>query len=292
MHSFLSPTTSSYTKRSIVNVPLSLYCKTTLMKSLLLCLLILPIGLHAQTYVPFISTNDSSDTWMEVNSCNDFSCFESFTNRYSIAGDTTIGSFQYSKIYKKVKHVKGTVMGEWCDESINYYEYYFGALRENEKQVFLVPDFSSSEYLAYDFNLSVGDTLPSPDGNISANPIGRIINTIDSVLVFGSYRKRFVIDSRYVLEGIGASTGLFNPLVYYPSECYMAMHCYAEYGTPDHFLEDCNMNLNVHEIDKETESPVLVKIVDYMGRETPVIPNTTLIYIFSDGTTKKIFNIK
>lgn len=262
------------------------------MKSLLFCLLILPIGLHAQAYVPFISTTDSSDTWMDVHSCTDFSCFYSYTNRYTIEGDTTIGSYQYSKVYIKYKYVEGADAGQWCNESVNYYEHYFGALREDGKQVFLLPNFSTSEYLAYDFNLLVGDTLPSPDGNLSASPAGRIINAIDSVLIFGSYRKRFIIDSRYIIEGLGASTGLFNPLVYYPSECYMAMHCYAEYGTPDHFLQDCNMNLNVHEINGDTESPVLVKIVDYMGRETPVIPNTPLIYIYSDGTTKKIFNFE
>ena len=261
------------------------------MKILFFCL-ILPLGLQAQVYVPFISTNDSSDTWMEMNSCTDFSCFESFTNRYTIEGDTTIGSFQYSKIHKKVKHEKGTDTGQWCTESVNYYEYYLGALRENEKQVFLLPNFSSSEYLAYDFNLSVGDTLPSPDGNLSANPVGRIINAIDSVLAFGSYRKRFIIDSRYVIEGIGASTGLFNPLVYYPSECYMAMLCYAESGTPDHFLQDCNINLNVQEIEEGSDPLLLLKIVDYMGRETPVIPNTPLIYIYNDGTTRRVFNFE
>ena len=262
------------------------------MKRLLFCLIFLPTLLEAQTYVPFISTSDSSDTWMEVNSCTDFSCFYSYTNRYTIEGDTTIGSYQYSKVYIKYKYEQGTDAGQWCNESVNYFEYYFGALRENGKQVFLRPDFSPEEYLAYDFNLSVGDTLPSPDGDLSAGPVGRIINEIDSVLVYGSYRKRFIIDSRYIVEGIGASTGLFNPLIYDPSECYMAMHCYAEFGTPDFFLQDCNMNLSVQELAGEVKLPVLVKIVDYMGRETPPIPNTVLIYVYDDGTTKKVFNLE
>ncbi len=36
----------------------------------------------------------------------------------------------------------------------------------------------------------------------------------------------------------------------------------------------------------------LVKVVDLLGRESPDIPNTTLIYIYSDGTTEKIYRMK
>ena len=52
------------------------------------------------------------------------------------------------------------------------------------------------------------------------------------------------------------------------------------------------MNLNVDTIEGENEFPVLVRIVDYMGRETHAIPNTPLIYIYSNGTTKKVFNFE
>ena len=34
---------------------------------------------------------------------------------------------------------------------------------------------------------------------------------------------------------------------------------------------------------------ILLEIVDLMGRKTEFKTNTTLIYIYSDGTTKKIF---
>jgi hypothetical protein len=36
----------------------------------------------------------------------------------------------------------------------------------------------------------------------------------------------------------------------------------------------------------------LIAIVDLMGRETEDKPNTLLIYIFSDGTKKKVFRIE
>ena len=37
---------------------------------------------------------------------------------------------------------------------------------------------------------------------------------------------------------------------------------------------------------------VLVKIVDQLGREIDYKPNTTLIYVYSDGSTQKVFTIE
>ena len=72
----------------------------------------------------------------------------------------------------------------------------------------------------------------------------------------------------------------------------MAMHCYAEYGTPDHFLIDCNMNINVQEIAGKSELPVLMKIVNNMGQEIPFKPNTPLLYFYNDGSVERKMIIK
>ncbi len=264
------------------------------MKLVALLFLTIPVLLSAQTYVPFISTTDSSDIWMDMNSCTNMSCFDAYTNRYTIEGDTMIGSYQYSKVYIKTKHQHGSDQSQWCSEYVNYYEYFYGGIRESGKKIYVTPNsFGPGEYLAYDFNLSIGDTLPSPDGNPSAPAYERIINTIDSVLVFGDYRKRYTANNNhYVIEGIGASSGLFNPMVYSPSYCFMQTLCYAEYGTPDHFLQNCNLNLSIEELDKNDKSKTLVKIVDYLGRETKEKPNTPLIYIYDDGSTEKIYRVE
>jgi hypothetical protein len=37
--------------------------------------------------------------------------------------------------------------------------------------------------------------------------------------------------------------------------------------------------------------PELIKIIDLMGRESENRPNTVLIYIYSDGSTKKVFKV-
>jgi len=36
----------------------------------------------------------------------------------------------------------------------------------------------------------------------------------------------------------------------------------------------------------------LVKVVDLLGRETPIIPNTPLIYIYSDGSIERVFKLE
>jgi hypothetical protein len=264
------------------------------MKTPLFLLFLLPTVIFAQTYVPFITTSDSSDTWKDINSCTDFDCYNTYTNRFTIEGDTIIGGLQYVKIYAKTKHEQGTDQGQWCDESTTYYEFYYGAVRESGKRVYVIPDvFNPIEYLAYDFNLTIGDTMPSPDGNIGTNPLSRIINLMDSVLVFGSYRKRYLVSSnKYVVEGVGSSKGLFNPLDFNTSNCDMRMLCYSEYDTPDYFLLDCEMNLSINTLTSDDMTRCLIKIVDYLGRETELKPNTPLIYIYSDGTAEKVFRVE
>ena len=152
--------------------------------------------------------------------------------------------------------------------------------------------------MAYDFNLNVGDTVPDPRGGLSqgnpgtSNPSWRIINSIDSVFLFGTYRKRYVLDiNRYIIEGVGASTGLFNIVdVMWSSDCHFSLQCYSEQGTPEYFTTDCNINLGLSPITDSSQKRELVKIVDYLGRETKYKPNTFLIYIYNNGETEKVFN--
>ena len=49
-------------------------------------------------------------------------------------------------------------------------------------------------------------------------------------------------------------------------------------------------NLGIDEVFNTTKE--LIKIVDLMGRETEDKPNTMLIYIYSDGTTEKVYRIE
>jgi uncharacterized protein (TIGR02145 family) len=53
----------------------------------------------------------------------------------------------------------------------------------------------------------------------------------------------------------------------------------------------CVNNINqveLIELNSEVQEKELIKIIDLMGRETQEDPNTILIYIYSDGTTKRM----
>lgn len=228
--------------------------------------------------------------WMDVLSCTDLSCYETWITRYNVDGDTLIGPHQYAKLHARQEYEQGSDQSQWCWESIQIFDFHFGDIREDGKKVFLKRP-SEIEYLAYDFNLDIGDTVPCP-GNSTAPDSLRIIDSIDSVIVNGVYRKRYVIfDGVNIIEGIGASTGLFNPLFPSFGICYRAMECHTENNIPQYYDNNCNMNLDVETILPIDSQPELIKIVDLTGKEIEETTNILMIYVYSDGTSKKIFRV-
>ncbi|NVK64884.1 MAG: hypothetical protein HWE22_09870 [Flavobacteriales bacterium] len=48
--------------------------------------------------------------------------------------------------------------------------------------------------------------------------------------------------------------------------------------------------VNIADVKELSLNPAeLVKVVDLLGRETSIRPNTPLIYIYSDGSIKRVF---
>lgn len=66
----------------------------------------------------------------------------------------------------------------------------------------------------------------------------------------------------------------------------------TQYGLNNYieYVNYCNV-LSVNHLDPTTNNKHLIKIVDLMGRETEDKPNSLLIYIYSDGTTEKVFRV-
>jgi len=59
------------------------------------------------------------------------------------------------------------------------------------------------------------------------------------------------------------------------------------------FSEDCNNACsNTSSLTELTSSKNLIQILDVMGRETSFKPNTPLVYVYDDGSTKKVFVAK
>jgi hypothetical protein len=149
---------------------------------------------------------------------------------YYANGDTIFNSLVYKKVFKK-----GQGTFNWmgappagCSGSYNYTDTlssYF--LRSSGKQVFLRQSMDTSEYLLYDFNLSVGDILPLTFNNFATDIT---VTHIDSIYTLQGYRKRFALTgntwAEYLLEGIGHSKGLVEPL-HVPFECGYNLVCFS-----------------------------------------------------------------
>lgn len=123
---------------------------------------------------------------------DDFGVPTSGFTQYTLNGDTTFASTTYKKIY--------------------IYPSYVGAIRESSKIVYFIPDTSINEYVLYDFNLTVGDTIFSPYGGaICCNDTVTVLS-VDSILVSDGYHRTIELSSFNTwIEGIGSMCYLLRP---------------------------------------------------------------------------------
>lgn len=140
--------------------------------------------------------------------------------KFSINGDTIINAKTFHKYYIQ----SDTVSFSFDFSKSNY----IASLREENKQLFMIPKDSLNEYLMYDFSKSVGDTIIGNSFlflpfNSSLYNCENIIESIDSIQIQNLYRKRIKIKStssiptspiEYWIEGIGSTNGLFFPGYY------------------------------------------------------------------------------
>jgi hypothetical protein len=116
---------------------------------------------------------------------------------YSITGDTIISG----KTYKKISG---------CD-GVNY-ACNSGGIRDSNKVIYFRPDTSINEYVLYDFNLQLGDTLFHPFGGAVCSNDTVIVWNIDSVLCSDDYHRKLYLSSYATwMEGIGSDAYLLRP---------------------------------------------------------------------------------
>lgn len=163
-----------------------------------------------QEYVPF-PTSDIYWNEMELyQGLCDPPDFCRYT--YFFDGDTVLNSISYHKLYSN-------------DSS---YITYKGGLRVQNKKVYFHEKYCSHEFLMYDFNLGVGDSILLPVALCDTTyPTTVYVTSIDSVLLEDmSYRRRINLNYYYPfswIEGIGSDDGLL-----YPKFIGMACVCYSE----------------------------------------------------------------
>jgi len=113
--------------------------------------------------------------------------------QYTLNGDTVFSSINYKKIF--------------------VYSNYVGALRENNKTIYFIPDTSSTEYVLYDFNLTLGDTIIHPFGGSVCSNDTIVIIAEDSVLASDGYHRQLILNAPYIpwIEGVGSMFYLLAP---------------------------------------------------------------------------------
>ncbi|OQA01209.1 MAG: hypothetical protein BWY70_00459 [Bacteroidetes bacterium ADurb.Bin408] len=153
----------------------------------------------AQNYVPF---PDSNAVWSQIKT-NDYGQSDKY--QYRISGDTIISSVQYHKLFMQY------------DSLLNFSNsIYVGAIREQSKKIFFLHSYCQNETRLYDFTKNVGDTINNlydEDSYCVGVPASGIVNSIDSILIDGNYRKVFhlnAVNNPVWIEGIGSIYGLLN----------------------------------------------------------------------------------
>ncbi|MAY83289.1 MAG: hypothetical protein CMP59_04070 [Flavobacteriales bacterium] len=178
------------------------------MKTLLLSFSLISVFvLNAQTssYHEFPDSNAAWNYNFQLNCFANGTADESYS--IMISGDTTINNTTYKKL--SIPYLQSQSTGTCGAYAIGYK----GAIREDvqAKKIYIVAPASNSEELLYDFNLAVGDTLKG----YLESPIGvDVIQSVDSILVGSSFRKRWEVNSCYniyFIEGIGSTYGLIEP---------------------------------------------------------------------------------
>lgn len=207
-----------------------------------------------------------------------------------INGDTLIDGKVYNKMY-----TRGYGYEVWigpppiydCDFNRYHYNSLAAYVRQEGKKVFCLDAWFNEELLLYDFDLSVGDTLPLTDFCFTWGEMPVVV-AIDSMLVGGEYRKVFETDYesavvKYFYEGIGYGGGFLGNCSIF-SEYPSYLHCYAVGGVtylPELYAE-CELNVGVPVIKTEMASHVYPNPVhDFMVLETDYPLKSTVLEVYS-----------
>lgn len=121
------------------------------------------------------------------------------TEIFAYTGDTVIHNQSYQKICSTY------------DSSYSSGWMYSGAIRGEADHIYAIFPYMENEGLLYDFSVEAGDTL----NIINAwclEPFPIVCESIDSVEINGSFRKKFTFENQYSqwIEGIGSLEGPLN----------------------------------------------------------------------------------
>jgi len=166
---------------------------------LLICLLS-NIAANCQNYIPMPLTNNTIwyGTYFNING----TCGCNASMQYTVVGDSVVNSLNY-------KLITGGYGFCSCGTTVSSTQ---GLVREDTlaKKIYIIPLGINTEQVLYDFAQNVGDSVNS----ILTDGCNSIIQSIDSILIFGVYHKKFNItecgQGTSFIEGIGNTEGFLS----------------------------------------------------------------------------------
>lgn len=126
--------------------------------------------------------------------------------QYAVKGDTLINGMNYKKIYWEElisDCIFVSAPNNYTCSAPVYYSFLFYFIRNDTAARKVYAFYNTQDQLIYDFSLNIGDTMIAPR-------CGGLITDIDSILIGGNYRKRFIVDGNgtgvgyWIIEGIGS----------------------------------------------------------------------------------------
>lgn len=145
---------------------------------------------------------------------------------YGVVGDTIIGAYSYFQIRESLND---TV---WESENSTY----LCAVRQLEDKWLFMFENDTTEYLLYDFDVSVGDLLDIENPNSGQYSMTQVFE-IDSIYLNNEWRRRIGVGPEmggfimeHWIEGIGSTQGLFTNLLQ-EVDAGTALTCFTENET-------------------------------------------------------------
>ena len=187
------------------------------------------------TLIMFQSILGNSQEYFEVDPhwaveafcVNNGPCRNRTTYTYFLEGDSLIDGLLWHRVQKQ-----GRVELWWdgpppADPDCVGYEFgpapYQGILLRQEGRTIRLRAGATPRTL-YDFDLEVGDTIPTGWVNFEHN---LTVQTVDSIFIGSTLRARYWLnDFLYLIEGVGSSRGLFETLTSW-DECGYGLNCFS-----------------------------------------------------------------
>ncbi|MDF1676810.1 MAG: T9SS type A sorting domain-containing protein [Vicingaceae bacterium] len=185
----------------------------------LLVFLITTLTLTAQTYLP-MAVDSSYWVLSDNDNCSNIS-FQTDENitQYYLYGDTVISSVAYKKVYRRTGYKNA------CFDTVISYSPFvlYAVLRDDtlNKKVYTIlfqnlngtPCPTNQEFMLYDFDLQVGDSIKTNDWcilSVDEEIISTNYTTTFSIPNVKNFELGNNLNGLYLYEGIGSFLGLYE----------------------------------------------------------------------------------